>query len=115
MTQEEKNNIIRTYLKEQGFRPRKDKDIKNYIRQLNTRLGKQGKKIYIVEYDNDIKIYIEDKQPIVPKNHPIYSRATDEEFEKYNTLAKSRNTTLSKLIHELLEKEYNNARSNNNI
>ena len=115
MTIEEKNKAIRTYLIEKGFRPRDDKDLKKYITQLNTRLGKQGKHLYIYETNDEIKVSIEDKKPIIPKNHAMYSRATNEEFEKYNALAKSKNTTLSKLIHELLEKEYQNARTNNNI
>lgn len=115
MTQEEKDKIIKSYLLEQGFRPREDKDLKKYIVQLNTRLGKQGKHLYIYETNNEIKVSIEDKKPFIAKTHSIFSRATEEEFEKYNNLAKSRNITLSKLIHDLLEKEYENARTNNNI
>lgn len=113
MTIEEKNKAIRTYLVENGFRPREDKNLKKYITQLNTRLGKQGKHLYIYETNDEIKVSIEDKKPFIAKTHSIFSRATEEEFEKYNNLAKSRNTTLSALIHELLEREYNG--SNNNI
>lgn len=105
MTREEKDNIIRTYLKEHGFKPRDDKDIKMYIKQLNTRLGKQGKKIYIVENKDNVEIFIEKKQPIVKRNKALYVRVTETEQQKYEELAKSKNTDLSKLIRDLLDKE----------
>ena len=45
------------------------------------------------------------KQPIVRRNKALYVRVTTEEQERYEQLAKSRNTDLSKLIRDLLEKE----------
>ena len=125
MTQEEKNNIIKE-LKRLGFKPREDKDINNYIKQLNIRLGKQGKQLeinYIPNWElenitahsalyktNDYTINIEiiNKPEKVVRTKKIFVRATEEENEKYKKLAENRHTDLSKLIRDLLDRECDN-------
>lgn len=104
----ETENKVRDYLKEQGFKPRDDKDINNYIRQLNTRLGKQGKKLYIEHSNNDIKVYIDEKMPIARKTKFIAIKVTEEEEKKYKELAKNKKINLSKLIRNLLDNEIRN-------
>lgn len=108
MNEEIRNQKIREYLREQGFKPRDDKDIKMYIKQLNTRLGKQNKKLYITESGNNFQIEIKEKQPIIRRNKSLYVRVTEAEQLKYEELAKNKNTDLSKLIRDLLDKECTN-------
>ena len=115
MTQEDKNRAIRNYLRINGFRPREDKDLKKYIIQLNTRLGKENKKLYITDYGDYLDIKIDEKIKKIPKSKLIYSRVTKEEELNFKKLAEERNTTLAKLIRDLLIKEYENAGTNNNI
>jgi len=105
MTQEEKNNIIRTYLREQGFKPRDDKDINMYIRQLNTRLNREKKKLYIEDYGNTFNVYIGDKLPVERRFKALYIKVNDEEESRYKKLAEYKNTDISKLIRNLLEEE----------
>lgn len=108
MTQEEKNKIIFDYLKNQGFKPRDNSNLDLYIKQLNTRLGKQGKRIYIEESKDNIHISLEDKKETKVRDKSLFARVTDEEMEKYKKLAEDRHTDLSKLIRDLLDRECDN-------
>lgn len=101
-------NKVRDYLKEQGFKPRYGKDINNYIRQLNTRLGKQGKKLYVEHNNNDIKVYIGEKRPVARKTKFIAIKVTEDEEKKYKELAKNKKINLSKLVRNLLDNEIRN-------
>lgn len=108
MTKEEKNKAIIDYLKNHGFKPRENSDMNMYIKQLNTRLGKLGKRIYIEESKDNIHISLEDKKETKVRDKSLFARVTDEEMEKYKKLAEDRHTDLSKLIRDLLDRECNN-------
>ena len=108
MTIEEKNKIIIDYLKSKGFKPRENSNIKEYIRQLNTRLSKQGKRIYIEESQDNVSVSIQDKKDTKVRDKSLFARVTEEEMERYKKLAENRHTDLSKLIRDLLDRECDN-------
>lgn len=108
MTREEiKNELIIKFLKENGFKPRKEiKDFDSYLRQLKDRLKRNGKNLYIDETQNPIYIYIGDYTKKDKYNKKIDIKLSEEQYVRFKDLAKKRNTSLSNLVRDLLEREY---------
>lgn len=102
MMQEDKTNIIKE-LRKLGFKPREDKNINNYIKQLNARLGKKGKQLKI--YYNPITIQIIDKPKKVVRNKKLFARVTEEEMKRYKELAEIKGTNISNIIRDILNFE----------
>ena len=100
-----RENII-SFLKENGFKPRKEiKDFDSYLRQLRDRLKRDGRNLYIDEQQN--KIWIGEYAKRDKYNKKIDIKLSEEQYVRFRDLAKKRNTSLSNLVRDLLEREEN--------
>lgn len=98
-----RENII-NFLKENGFKPRKEiKDMDSYLRQLRDRLKRDGRNLYIDEQQNKIWIGEYTKRDKYTQSFNV--KFSEEQTIRFKKLAEEYNISLSELIRNLLERE----------
>ena len=102
-----KKETIIKFLRENGFRPKENVNLENYLFQLRNRLRRNDKDLYIIEDEKKIiDIYIGKKEVKEFYNKSFNVKFSADQDIKFKQMAKDKGMDLSKLIRNLLEEEY---------